>query len=190
MPRSPKPAGPAPSRAALHEAALRHLSRFGTTEAGLVRVLDRAIGRWARRAEAEGLSAATDAPRAAAREVARALVSAGVIDDTAFAEARAARLVRSGRSRLATSAHLAARGVAAAVAGAALPERDAELPASLVFARKRRIGPFRPEATPETRLRDLATFARAGFPRDVAERALSLDSDGAMELIAELKRGG
>jgi len=37
--RASIPAGPAPARAKLHEAALAHLARFSATEAGLVRVL-------------------------------------------------------------------------------------------------------------------------------------------------------
>lgn len=183
-----KPAGPAPTRASLHEAALRHLARFAATEAGMVRVLDRKVQRWARTAEGEGQAVSTADSRAAAREVARALVSAGMIDDAGFAAARGARLVKAGRSRRAASAHLVAKGVDPETAGAVLSP-EAELPASLVYARKRRIGPFRAEATSETRLRDLGALARAGFPRDVAERALALDLDQATELVLGLKRG-
>ena len=197
MARSPRTAGPAPTRAGLHEAALRHLSRFATTEAGLVRVLDRRVQRWARLAEAEGQGPETAPLRAFVREVARALVQSGVIDDAAFAAARAARLSRAGRSRRATAAHLAAKGIGGEVAGAALPPAEAELPASLVYARKRRIGPFRPApdpaaettTTPETRLRDLGALARAGFPREVAEQALAMNRDDALALIILLKRG-
>ena len=47
--RAERPAGPAPTRAKLHEAALAHLAKFSATEAGLIRVLDRRIARWARR---------------------------------------------------------------------------------------------------------------------------------------------
>ncbi len=195
----PPKAGPAPTRAGLHEAALRHLSRFATTEAGLVRVLDRRVQRWARLAEAEGQGPDTAPLRAFVREVARALVQSGVIDDAAFAAARAARLSRAGRSRRATAAHLAAKGIGGEVAGAALPPAEAELPASLVYARKRRIGPFRPAPDPdderpdtrlpETRLRDLGALARAGFPREVAEQALAMNRDDALALITLLKRG-
>ena len=188
MPSSPKPAGPAPTRAQLHEAALRHLARFGTTEAGLVRVLDRRIQRWARAAAAEGAVPDEAAPRLAARDVARALAGAGVIDDAAFAAARAARLARAGRSRRVTAAHLAAKGVSAEVVQAAVPEAD-ELPAALAYARRRRIGPFRPEAGDGARLRDMAALARAGFPRDVVERALGMDAETAAGLVIALKRG-
>ena len=184
-----------PDRAALHDAALRHLARFAATEAGLVRVLDRRILRWLRDT---GASADAAAPaRQAAREVARALVGTGAIDDAAFAAARARRLLRAGRSRRAVSAHLAAKGVDPVTAGAALPTAADELLAALAFARRRRLGPFRPadadadadaDAVAVAGQRELAALARAGFPRDVAERVLRLDPAEAADRLAELKR--
>lgn len=191
MPRPPRPAGPAPDRSALREAAIRHLARFSATEAGLVRVLERRLQRWARAAAAEGQTvdrAAADG-RLLAREVARALAEAGAVDDAAFATARASRLLRSGRSRRVVAAHLAAKGVSADLAGSVLPADADELPAALAFARRRRIGPFRPEADDTARMKDLAALARAGFSRDVAERALQMAAADAEALVLALKRG-
>ena len=188
MVKADKPAGPAPTRAALHDAAVRHLARFAATEAGLVRVLERKVRRWARQAEAERGAAETEEALAAVRSVARAMVETGLVDDAGFAAMRARRLAQGGRSRRATSAYLAGKGVAAAVAGAALPPAESELPTSLVYARKRRIGPFRDECTEATRLRDLGALARAGFPRDVAERALAMTPDEATALVLAFKR--
>ena len=182
-----RPAGPAPDRAALHEAALQHLARFAATEAGLVRVLDRRIARWARAAGAE--PEAATASYAAAREVARALAGSGAVDDAAFAEARARRLLRAGRSRRAVSAHLLAKGVDAETAQRALPEAEAELAAAVAHARRRRLGPFRAvEADAAARQRELAALGRAGFPRDIAERALRLDPEEAEAVLARLKQ--
>ena len=197
MPAVQKPAGPAPDRARLNEAALRHLSRFATTEAGLVQVLDRRVQRWARLAESEGVDAASAMPgaRAAVRLVARALVEAGLIDDAAFAAARAARLARAGRSRRTVSAHLAAKGVDPALAREALPGPEQDLPVALAYAKRRRLGPYGAEpapddaAAPERHLRQLGALARAGFPRDVAERALRLSREEADAMVAALKRG-
>ena len=186
-----KPAGPAPDRARLHEAALRHLARFAATEAGLIRVLDRRVQRWARAAAAEG-AADEDAVRqcrAIVREVAGGLVRAGVIDDAAFAAARAARLARAGRSRRAVAAHLAAKGVTPEVAEAALPEPERELLSALTYARKRRLGPFREQADPAARLQDLGRLARAGYARDVAERALDMASAEAEALALAGRQG-
>ena len=45
-----------PDEARLHEAALTHIARYATTRAGLLRVLDRRIDRWARAAEAPDIA--------------------------------------------------------------------------------------------------------------------------------------
>ncbi len=194
--RAPGPPGPAPTRARLHDAALAHLARFAATEAGLVRVLDRRIDRWARAAGIEGaldadaIAAAQQASRQAAREVVRALVQSGVVDDASFAGARARRLPRAGRSRLAVSAHLAAKGVPQALAQAALPDPESELAAALAYARRRRLGPFRiGAADDDARRRELGALARAGFPQPVAQQALRMDLKDAEALVTRLKQG-
>ena len=194
--RPPPPAGPAPTRAKLHEAALAHLARFSASEAGLVRVLDRRIDRWARRAAAEAPGddpPDTAAPRAAAREVARALVQSGVVDDAAYAAGRARSLTRAGRSRRAIGAHLSMKGVPQEVARAALPEPEAELAAALAYARRRRLGPFRGEL-PEgaelaaVRRKEIGALARAGFPQPVAQQALRMDREEAELAVIGLKQ--
>jgi regulatory protein len=193
---APRPAGSAPTRARLHDAALAHLARFAATEAGLVRVLDRRIDRWARAAGAEAvhdpeaIAAAQQASRQTVREVVRALVQSGVVDDTAFAGARARSLTRAGRSRVAVSAHLAAKGVPQAVAQAALPDPESELAAALAYARRRRLGPFRISAADEdTRRKELGALARAGFPQPIAQQALRMAPDDAKALVIRLKQG-
>jgi regulatory protein len=184
-----------PDAGALHAAALRHLSRYAATAAGLTQVLDRRIKRWADAALAEGadradVDASANAARQAARTVVERLVQAGAVDDAGFAAARAARLARTGRSRRAAAAHLAARGIDEETARAALSSGPAnELASALVLARRRRIGPFRAGPAPvdaESRRRELAIFARAGFPRDIAERVLETSADDARELVAQL----
>jgi regulatory protein len=194
-PRRDIPAGPAPDAARLREAALAHLARFGTTEVGLRRVLQRRVDRWARRAEAEGQLAETIAPAAAqakqaAAEVAQALAKAGAVDDEAFAAARARRLNQAGRSRRAIAAHLAVKGVPAATAAGLLEETD-ELAAALGHLRRRRAGPFAVEQppSPEARLKALGALARAGFPRDLAERALDMDPEDATDRLLAARRG-
>lgn len=189
-----RPAGPVPDRGRLHEAALTHLSRFAATEAGLIRVLDRRVGRWAQRATAEGLPTddAVPAARRTVREVVAALVQAGVVDDAAFADARAKRLTRAGRSRRSVQAHLAAKGVAGALAEAVLPDGDTEVATALAYARRRRLGPFRatPDADdPEQRRRELGAMARAGFSQPVAQQALRMDPDAAAAMVIALKQG-
>ncbi len=192
---TPGPAGPAPTRSRLHDAALAHLARFASTEAGLVRVLDRRVDRWARAAGVEGtldpdaIAGGQQASRQAAREVVRALVQSGVVDDAAFAGARARSLTRAGRSRVAVSAHLAAKGVPQNLAQAALPDPESELAAALAYARRRRLGPFRvQEADDDTRRKELGAMARAGFPQPVAQQALRMDLEDAKALVIRLKQ--
>jgi regulatory protein len=189
-----RPAGPPPGEAQLAEAATAHLARFAATEAGLLRALARRVDRWARAAEAEGM--ADVAQRAAlakqaAAQVAQRMAAQGVVDDAAFAASRARRLLRTGRSRRATLAHLQAKGVDSATAAAALPEgEEAELAAALAFCRRRRIGPFAAVAPDDAaRLKALAAFARAGFARGVAGQALGMDPDEAEALLIAARRG-
>lgn len=192
--RAPRPPGPPPDEARLQEAAVAHLARFAATEAGLRRVLQRRVDRWARAAEAFGqeeVAARAAAARQVAAEVARRLAAAGTVDDAAFAESRARRLMRAGRSRRATLAHLTQKGVGSATAAAALPEGEAaEAGAALAFCRRRRIGPFGPsDPDPEARRKALGALARAGFARDVAEAALDLDPEEAETRLLAARRG-
>ncbi len=192
------------SEAALHEAALTHLARYAATEAGLRRVLDRRIDRWARAQEgaagadgpapmgADAVAETVAAARAAARAVVARLAAARALNDAEFAAARARSLTRAGRSRQAIAAYLAAKGVARETARAALPaEPGAELVAALIQARRRRLGPFRPgEADATTRRKELGVLARAGFAQAVAAQALGTDRTEAEALIAQARNGG
>jgi regulatory protein len=190
-----RPVGPAPDAAGLHDAALDYLAHYAATEAMLRRVLDRRIYRWARGAavasDAEAIAAQAAAARTLVDDVIARLVTAGAVNDTAYAQSRARSLVRSGRSRRAVAAHLAAKGVDAATARSVLPEDEpSELSAALVLARKRRIGPFRLGEAPDEagRRRELGVLARAGFPQSVARQALALDADQAETLVNRLRR--
>lgn len=106
---------------------------------------------------------------------------AGLIDDAAFAQARAKTLHARGVARRAIAARLRAKGVGAAEIEAALAaladgETDAaevDLAAARRTAQRRRLGPWRPaEQRAARRERDLAALARAGFPYPVAKAVI------------------
>jgi regulatory protein len=192
---SPRPQ--AQDAAALRDAALNYLARYASTEAALLRVLERRIARWARMAQTgdtdrDAIAAQVDAARQAARGVVAQLAAAGAVNDTAFAESRVRSLVRAGRSRRAIGAHLAAKGVGSETQRNVLADDtvDAEFGAALVLARRRRIGPFRAGEPPDAvgRRRELAIFARAGFPQSVAVRALETEGAEAEALVNRLRR--
>ncbi|MCA3414284.1 MAG: RecX family transcriptional regulator [Roseomonas sp.] len=194
--RPRRPAGPPPNAARLREAALAHLARFAATEAGLRRVLERRVARWARAAEAEGqpreaIAASAAALTAEIASIAQNLVAAGAVNDAAFAESRARRLARSGHSRRAIAAHLAAKGIESDTAAAALPEgEEAELLAAIAFCRRRRIGPFaRVAPDAPARMKALAALARGGFAQGLARRALAMEPDQAEDMLLSGRRG-
>jgi regulatory protein len=75
--------------------------------------------------------------------------------------------------------------VDAETAQSALPDDpEAELAAAVAHARRRRLGPFRTVAADPARVqKELAGFARAGFSRDTALRALRMDPQDAEDLL-------
>jgi regulatory protein len=191
--------GRAPTRAALHEAALSYLAHGAASADSVVKTLQRRIGNWARRATRAGRDVETVAlDAAAARELIREIVGrlgeVGLVNDTAFAQTRAKRMASGGRSRRAISAHLAQKGVDAATIRETVPhDASTELAAAIAFARKRRIGPFAretevAESRDEKRAAErkaLGTMARAGFDLGVCERVLHMDRDDADERLRD-----
>jgi regulatory protein len=183
--------GPPPNDHRLREAAMTHLARYAATEAGLARVLTRRIDRWVRAAteagmEPDTIAAARFAGRAAIPGIVASLRDLGAVDDAAFAASRARRLAREGKSRRATLAHLAAKGVDAETAAALVPEDTArDLAAACLYLRRRRLPPF----GAGDRLRALGSLARQGFDRETAERALGLDFAEADALVRAARRG-
>jgi regulatory protein len=177
--------------AALREAALAYVARYGGTAAALRRVLDRRIRRWSdallagEAPDREAIGAQAAALRAAAGRVVASLTVLGAVNDAAFAESRARRLRRAGRSRRAVLAHLGAKGIGADLAGAAVPEdAAAEFAAALAFARRRRVGPFaRDGAAEEDRNRILMAFGRAGFSGAIARRVLDCAPEEAEAVL-------
>ena len=160
----------------LENAALHYLERFASSSANLRRVLmrkvDRSLAHWGDDA-GNGRSDAAQWVEA----VLTKLAGLGYLDDSAYAAQKAAGLHRRGRPARGIRAALAAKGVEAEIAEAAIAALDAaDLDAAINLARRRRLGPWRPaETRAETRQRDLAALARAGFDYDTARRVIDAD---------------
>ena len=176
-PATRAPRGPKPVTAArLENKALHYLEKFASSAANLRRVLMRAVDRSAR---AHG----TDREQGLrwVEDLIARYQRSGLLNDAAYAEARTASLRRQGRSARAIQARLVAKGVAASEIAKALAGEDedagrAELAAAVAFARRRRLGAFRPEAERALRRdRDMAALARAGFAIAVARRVIEAD---------------
>lgn len=175
MPKSRTPRKVTPK--SLENAALHYVGRFAATADSLRRVLMRRIERSAR---AHGTDRAEGA--AWTDDIVARFVRSGLVDDTAFAEARAATLHRRGTARRVIRLRLLEKGVeeetiATALAALGDDTADSERQAAVNLARRRRLGPFRPpDARAAHREKDLAALARAGFRYDVARAVIDADS--------------
>ncbi len=177
MKRARRPAAPLDA-AALERAALAYLDRFDSSADNLRRVLMTRIRRAARTQELDepGLTRVVD-------ELITRYGSSGLLDDARYAENMARGLRARGSSRRGIEHKLRMKGVddgaiAQALSGAERDSGDAELEAAQLFARRRRLGPYRPAAERAAKRRhDLGALARAGFSFDVARRALGPSRD-------------
>jgi regulatory protein len=167
----------------LERAALDYLSRYTTSAAGLRRVLLRRVERAVRR---EGSDRAEGT--AAVETVIEKLLRLGLLNDAAFAEAKARNLQARGSSGRAIVAHLTAKGLGREEIAQAMARRseegprDPELAAALVYCRKRRIGPYRdPDDRAAARQRDMAALARRGFAYDVVRRVVEAADPEALK---------
>lgn len=161
----------------LENVALHYLKRYASTVSQLKRVLVRRVDRSVKehggdRAEALGwIDALT-----------QKLVRNNLINDDAYAGMKAQSLRASGRSTRMIAQKLRMKGVAAdlvqrkvALATAEVSDEDA----ARIWARKKRLGPFRKDLAKrdENRKRDLASLARAGFSFGVAKKII----DGTLD---------
>jgi regulatory protein len=160
---------PKPMTAArLRRSAEFYLSRYAPSRAQLRATLGRRIRR------------AGEAPEAWAAEVDEIVAWAertGLVDDAAWAESKARRMVNRGVAPTVVKARLRAHGVDPEPALAADP--DPALTAARALCRRRRLGPWRPEdSRAEHRQDDLAKLGRAGFSYTVAKRVLDEVPEG------------
>jgi len=163
--KPPRPVTPA----YLQRAALAYLERYASSAENLRRVLKRKVDK---RCRLRGEDPA--AFQEMIDEVVAKSLRTGLIDDTRYAQARVATLRRRGGSARAIQAKLSAKGVDRTTIAAALEggEEDDEEKAAHAFARRRRLGPYRPGERAPYRDKDLAALARAGFSFDVARQVI------------------
>jgi len=160
----------------LENAALYYLKRHASTQAQLKRVLLRRVNRSLRFHGGDRLEALSWVDTLVAR-----LVQSGLLSDEAYAETKAHALRNSGRSARVITQKLKMKGVAPDVVTRTLAHATAELSeeeAARIWARKKRLGPFRREASTRKnqRQRDLAAMARAGFSFQTAQKTLDEDA--------------
>ena len=158
----------------MRNSALHYLGRYTATTEQFRRVMTRRIDR---------SLAHHGGDRAEALEALDRLVeqlcSEGYLDDVRYALARGEELHRRGSSHRAIRSKLGAKGLSGDLIDQALDrlaedDEDPELSAAVAYARRRRIGPFRPGPPPDfaQRRREFSALARAGFPLGLARRVV------------------
>ncbi|MFT5540600.1 MAG: regulatory protein [Alphaproteobacteria bacterium] len=176
------------TRSHLENVALAYLGRFAATSHSLEQVLMRRVWRSSRH---HGDDPAIGA--ALIQDILKRYRASGLINDAAFAEARAKTLHQRGLPLRAIAQKLRGKGVKSDDIAAAITAlaREAgnedgsdeyasnhalDLAAARAYARRRRLGPWRaPDRRTEMHERDLATLARAGFSYGVARATLEDD---------------
>lgn len=166
----------------LENAALHYLERFSSSRANLKRVL---LNRVARSAAAHGTDAGEG--QAWVEALLDRLEGLGYLDDKAYAEAKAESMNRRGKPTNQVRWALKMKGVGQDTAEAALSKLSDELgdepdrAAAIAYARKKRLGPFRPEDAREAhRAKDIQTLARAGFGWDLAREIVEARDAGEL----------
>lgn len=180
----------------LEELALAYVARFATSAGKLSAYLRRKL----REHEWEGEQ---DGAGVAEAVVAR-MVSAGYVDDAAFAKARSENLQRRGLGKRRIVQALGEAGIAGETAREVLPDESAARRAALALARKRGFGPFAktfaktfdagsgrdvqfdPAAARARREKQLAAMLRAGHTLDSARELVNAISvEAAEQWVAE-----
>ena len=170
-----------PDKAALKpEAIMRmatfYLARHSASAERVRQVLGRKIRRRLATSEADAPDEA--AVRAMIDPVIERLVRTGLLDDAAFARGKAASLAAKGRPAWRIKADLAQQGIDAdATAVAEAIEALDPVEQASIWARRRRLGPFRLRDRALHRERDIASLARAGFPVSVARQVVDRDEE-------------
>lgn len=174
MPRPPKKM----TQRRLRNITAAYLERYTTTRAHLRRLLIRRLDRALEHHEGD-----RDEGIAWIDHVLDEHVRLGTINDRRWAESRLGNLARRGMSAGRMRAHLRAKGVDGVLIDE-LIEALAPDPrtAAAHYARRRRIGPFRPPHKEPDPQKELAKLARAGFGYGVAREVLEMDADEACAL--------
>lgn len=168
----------------LHNAALYYLQRFPASTAHFRKVMTQKIDRSCRAHSTQDRTACL----ALLDQLVVDLTSQGLLNDDGYARAMVSSLRRRGLSWRAIHARLSAKGLPAAQITAALEaydeqehhdnQSDSEYEAALIFARRKKIGPFRTEtAAQATYNKECAKLARAGFSYDIAQKIFNLSSE-------------
>jgi regulatory protein len=170
-PASPiKPPGPV-TLAYLKRAAMAYLERYGASEQQLRSVLMRRINR---RCRLRGEEPQEFYPLV--EEVVEAARRLLLVDDVRYTQGKVATMRRKGTSGRMIAAKLAAKGVPRLIVQEALEAHEStDQEAALAFAKRKKLGPWRPAGKEAVPHKEMAAMGRAGFSFELARQVLNHD---------------
>lgn len=182
----------------MEEAAIAYLARYSNTETGLRRVLEGRLRRWVMRVKKQGMDESeindvVNRLQDSITDVIKKMKKIGAVDDESYAQQKTSSLIRTGNSKNAIRTKLLSKGVNQDIIQSALEVvsgTDSELFAGLIYARKRRIGPFKlqnKEITDEDKRKAQMRMIRAGFSSNIIRELFQLSHSEAEEIIYNFK---
>ncbi|WP_428670509.1 regulatory protein RecX [Roseibium sp.] len=169
-----KPRYKLPTEERLIRSAVHYLERYASSAANLRKVLERKV----MKACAEHDRDPSDFA-ALIDKVVDKCTGSGLVNDRVYAETKTASLRRRGGSRRKIEAQLISKGVDKDVIQSVLEhDSGSDMDAARIFARRRRLGPFRTDGNRQQRRdKDMAAMCRAGFSFDIARRIIDAQDD-------------
>lgn len=195
-PRHVRKPRPPLDQAKLDELALSYVGRFATTRAKLASYLQRKLRERGWAGAGEDGAGEDSAGRTNVAALVERFDRSGLVDDGAYAMAKAETLTRRGYGKRRLAVALRSAGVNDEAGAPALDHAEREAAsAALRFAERRRFGPYAvsvpSDARDRSKLRDkqLAAMMRAGHGLTLALTILRLEP-GAIPDPGELMSGG
>ncbi|MEM5585131.1 regulatory protein RecX [Roseibium sp. AS2] len=170
MPGKPRFKPPTADR--LNRSALHYLERYSSSAANLRKVLERKVLKACNHLDLNPADYVGMIDAAV-----ESFVRNGLVDDKAYAETKVSGLRRRGGSKRKIEAHLSAKGVDRDIIASVLGDDDhSEEETGHIFARRRRLGPYRTGADRTARRdKDLAAMCRAGFAFETARKVIDAE---------------
>lgn len=165
----------------LHNSGLYYLERFSTSAENFRRVMMRKVEKSCRAHPEQK----RDECGELVNDLIKKFVKSGLLDDAVYAHSVVNSQRRSGKSVRAIQGYLRSKGLSAEIIEESLIEfnddrdknaAEVEFESAMIFARKKRLGPFRKSENFEIQ-KELGRLARAGYSYDTARRVLDTDPD-------------
>ncbi len=165
----------------LHNSGLYYLERFSSSSANFRTVMMQKVKRSCMTHEEQNY----DQCAAWVDALIEKFINVGLLDDGIYTRSKVNSLRRRGKSTRTIQAYLKSKGLDSSLIDQTLKDFDiehydtpaeAELEAALIFARKKRLGPFRRDKENDPQ-KELGRMARAGFSYDTSRCVLSTKTE-------------